>query len=76
MKEIILKIVDEYWHKTRGGVTIIKLILDHNLKHNEIIEAVTELYNDGEIEIRTGINHFILYKKNAKIENKLKKRKI
>lgn len=75
MKQKILNLVNEYYDKKRGGVTIIELIVKHNLKGSDIMPLITEMYNSGEIEIKEGINGYLLFKTGIKKEIKIKKRR-
>lgn len=73
MKQTILNLINEYYDKKRGGVSIIQLIVKHNLKGSDIMPLITEMYNNGEIEIKEGVNGYLLFKTGIKKEIKIKK---
>ncbi len=75
MKQKIINLVNEYYDKKRGGVSIIELIVNHNLKGSDLMPLITEMYNSGEIEIKEGINGYLLFKTGIKKEIKIKKRR-
>lgn len=75
MKQKIINLVNECYDKKRGGVSIIQLITNHNLKGSDLMPLITEMYNNGEIEIKEGVNGYLLFKTGIKKEIKIKKRR-
>lgn len=64
MKSKILQIVESKHKSSNGscGTTFAVFLIQLQVSDSEFQEVITEMYNDNEIEIREGINGFMVMK--------------
>lgn len=66
MKAKILEIVDRKHISSNGscGTSFVELINELNVSAAKLEEMISEMYNDEEIQVREGINGFMVMKNN------------
>ncbi|WP_133509813.1 hypothetical protein [Flavobacterium chryseum] len=65
MKSKILEIVESKHKSSNGscGTTFADVLIQLKVSDLEFQEVITEMYNNDEVEIREGINGFMVMKK-------------
>lgn len=61
MKQKILDELKNHFEKTNGGLSMVKLKELLNIEVSELKKELNELYKEGKIRIRQGINQKLIY---------------
>lgn len=63
MKQQILDQLNNHFEKTRGGLSIVKLSEFLKIEISALKKELNELYKDGKILVRQGVNQKLIYAK-------------
>jgi predicted transcriptional regulator len=63
MKQQILDELNNHFEKTRGGLSIVKLSELLKIESSALKKELNELYKEGKIVIRSGVNQKLVYVK-------------
>lgn len=63
MKQQILDELNNHFEKTRGGLSIVKLSELLKIESSALKKELNELYKEGKIVIRQGVNQKLVYVK-------------
>lgn len=61
MKQKIIKLLNEHFKRTHGGLNLIQLAEKLQIGQEELKQNLNELYKEKIILIRQGINHKLIY---------------
>jgi DNA-binding Lrp family transcriptional regulator len=63
MKKQILDELNNHFERTRGGLSIVKLSELLKIESSALKKELNELYKEGKIVIRSGVNQKLIYLK-------------